>query len=175
MSDTEILAPKRGLWFAAVAWLAGRPWKTAVIAGTGATFTVALLAHANGTGLLPLLIAPFGASCALVFGAPASPLAQPKNVVGGHVVSAFCGLLAATLVPDVMSAMALGVGLAIAGMLITETLHPPAGANPIVIGLTHASWSFLFAPVLIGAVIVVFCGICHHRWITRQRYGLGSR
>ncbi len=39
---------------------------------------------ANGMGL-PLLIGSFGASAVLVFGAPSSPLARARNVIGGHV------------------------------------------------------------------------------------------
>jgi CBS domain-containing membrane protein len=43
----------------------------------------------------PLLVAPIGASAVLVFAVPASPLAQPRAVIGGNVVSALVGITVA--------------------------------------------------------------------------------
>jgi CBS-domain-containing membrane protein len=63
-------------------------------------------------------------------------------------------------------AFALGVGLAMAAMLLTGTVHPPAGADPIVVILASASWPFLFMPVLVGMVGVVLLGAGFHRWVT---------
>lgn len=135
---------------------------------------IAVLAEATAITDLPLIIAPFGASCALVFGAPASQLAQPFNVIGGHLISAALGLLAASLVASPPLAMAIGVGLAIAGMLLTNTLHPPAGANPIVVVLASAPVTFLLAPVLAGALAIVVLGAIYHRLLTGHRYVVPS-
>ncbi len=154
----------------AIQRLRARPWRAALLAGLGGFMTIAALAEANATSGLPLLIAPFGASCALVFGAPSSPLAHPRNVIGGHLVTAFLGLLAATLIASPVLAMAVGVGLGIAGMLLTDTLHPPAGANPIVVVLASAAWSFLLAPVLVGALVIVGLGAVYHRLLTGHPY-----
>lgn len=110
-----------------------------------------------------MLIAPFGATCALVFGVPSVPFARPKNVIGGHMISATLGLLAFLLIPHASIAMAVGVGFAIAGMIVTDTMHPPAGANPIVIGLIPAGPSFLLAPVFVGSVSIVLLGIIYRR------------
>ena len=107
-----------------------------------------------------LLVTPFGASCALVFGAPASRLAQPRNVIGGHLISTAVGLRAAVLIGVPSLAMAVGVGLAIAGMLLTDTLHSPAGADPIVVVLAHAT------PALAGVLSIVLMGIIYHRALT---------
>lgn len=137
--------------------------------------TIAVLAEATSLTNLPLIIAPFGASCALVFGAPASPLAQPRNVIGGHLISAALGLLAASLIVSPPLAMAVGVGLAIAAMLLTGTLHPPAGANPIVVVLTSTSWKFLLTPVLAGAIAIVLFGAIYHRWLTGHPYRFTAR
>ena len=146
------------------------PWRAAGFAGLGGMITIALLAEAGTVSNLPLLIAPFGASCALVFGAPASPLAQPRNVIGGHLISTALGLLAAVLIGVPSLAMAVGVGLAIAGMLLTDTLHPPAGADPIVVVLAHATWSFLLTPVLAGVLSIVLMGVIYHRALTGLTY-----
>jgi CBS-domain-containing membrane protein len=156
----------------AAAWLLARPWRLAAFAGLGAFLTILLLATANAADVAPLLIAPFGASCALVFGAPASPLARPYNVVGGHLVTTACGLLVITCIGVSPIAIALGVGIGISAMLLTDTLHPPAGANPIVIAFAHSGWSFLVAPILIGAGFIVICGSVYHRLVTGHSYKL---
>ena len=82
---------------------------------------------------LPLLMAPFGASAVLVFGAPNSPLAQPRNVIGGHVVSALVGVTVYQLVGDSpLAAVSIAVPAAIALMHASRTLHPPGGATAFV-------------------------------------------
>jgi CBS-domain-containing membrane protein len=141
-----------------------------LLAGIGSFIAIGALAHGE-TGLgLPLVVAPFGASCALVFGAPSSQLAKPRNVIGGHLISAALGLLAASLIASPALAMAAGVGLAIAGMLLTDTLHPPAGADPIVVVLSHAPLSFLLMPVLVGTLSIVLIGALYHRLVTGHGY-----
>jgi CBS-domain-containing membrane protein len=171
MAESDIATGQRlGVGRAVVAWLRSRAWRTAIMAGLGAAVAIAILAHANAQGVMTLLVAPFGATCALIFGAPASPLAQPRNVIGGHLVAGLCGLVAFKLIGDAPTAMAAGVGLAIAGMLLTETLHPPAGANPIVLVFAAANWSFLAAPLLVGSAVIVAVGMGYHRWVTHRPY-----
>jgi HPP family/Protein of unknown function (DUF3892) len=132
------------------------------------------LASARAELSANLLIAPFGASCVLVFAIPQSPLAQPRNVIGGHLISTAAGLSVFGLSGQTPLAFALGVGLAIAAMLLTGTVHPPAGADPIVVILAGASWSFLFVPVLVGTVCIVLLGVGFHRWVTRESYPLAA-
>ncbi len=62
------------------------------------------------------------------------------------------------------------MGLAIAGMVIRGTLHPPAGADPIIVMLAAAPWSFLFAPVLAGALGIVLIAVAYHRLVTGKAY-----
>ncbi len=82
---------------------------------------------------MTLLIGSFGASAVLVFGAARSPLAQPRNLIGGHVVSAFAGVTAWTLFQQYpWLAAAFAVATAIAAMHLTRTLHPPGGATALV-------------------------------------------
>jgi len=142
----------------ALVWLKSRPWRSAVLAGAGGFIAIALLAFARDVSGMHLLIPPFGASCVLAFGFPASPFAQPKNIVGGHVISALMGLLACALLGYDVLGIATGVGLAITAMMVTDTVHPPAGANPIVVALTQPAASFLIMPVLVGAVSIVLLG-----------------
>jgi len=128
-----------------------------------------LLGGISGIGLVawlaqltevPLLMAPFGATCVLLFAAPGTPLAQPRNVIGGHFVSALVGILVMQLLGVGPLAMAVGVGVAIAAMQALRVVHPPAGANPLVVMMSGAiGYDFLLVPVLAGAVILVLVAL----------------
>lgn len=105
------------------------------------------------------IMAPFGASCVLLYAVPHSPLAQPRNVVLGHLLAAAVGLLMLKLFGVALWSIALAVGIAIALMQGLRCIHPPAGANPLLILLSAQSvaygWDFLIFPVLTGAVTLV--------------------
>lgn len=143
---------------------------TALMSGIGGALAIWLLAQAAALSHLALLAAPFGASCVLLFALPQSPLAQPRNVIGGHVLSTLVGLLVLTFVGQGPLACGLGVGLAIFVMQISATMHPPAGGDPIVVILTGATWTFLGFPILVGTVLLVIAAWCFHRFISRRRY-----
>jgi CBS domain-containing membrane protein len=126
-----------------------RPWRPHSVldtlrAGLGAALGLAftgLLARLILTGHVsaePLLIVPIGASAVLVFAVPASPLAQPRSVIGGNLVSGLVGVTAALLLPGPLLAGAVGAGLAVAAMSLTRTLHPPGGAIALGAALAGA-------------------------------------
>jgi len=130
-----------------------------VIAGIGASLAIGLLSYMEASlGDVALLMAPFGATAVLVFGVPDSPLAQPKNVILGHLITAFIGLVFVHYVGVTPLTLALATGLGVTAMLASKTTHPPAGANPILIMLSGQGWGFLITPVLMGAVIIVLVG-----------------
>jgi CBS-domain-containing membrane protein len=132
---------------------------TALIAGFGAAIAILILSLLNNSQhAIVLIMAPFGATAVLVFGLPNSPLAQPKNVIFGHLITAFIGLIVMYTLGVSPYTLALATGLAVACMMISDTTHPPAGANPLLIMLTHQDWTFLVTPVLLGAVIIVITG-----------------
>jgi CBS-domain-containing membrane protein len=106
------------------------------------------------------LMAPFGASCVLAFGMPDSPLAQPRNIIGGHVIATLVGLAVLHTLGDSWWSAALAVGLALAAMQQTRTLHAPAGANPLVVIASHAPLSFVVTPVLGGSLVIVAVAWC---------------
>ena len=145
-------------------------WRTAAVSGLGGFIVIFLLAQAGASLHTTLLIAPFGASCVLVFALPQSPLAQPRNVIGGHLVSTAIGLAALTLFGSQPFSLAIAVGVAIAAMELSRTLHPPAGADPIVVILAKAGWTFLLSPVLAGAVTIVLVAFLYHRFASNRPY-----
>ncbi len=132
---------------------------TALFAGLGAALAIGFLSlFETSTGELALLMAPFGATAVLVFGVPGSPLAQPKNVIVGHLLTALIGVLFANYLPINAITLAIATGAGVSGMLLTRTTHPPAGANPILIMLSGQSWWFLVTPVLVGTLVIVVIG-----------------
>jgi CBS domain-containing membrane protein len=79
------------------------------------------------------LIGSFGASSVLIYGAINSPLAQPRNLLGGHVICAIVGVTIHKLIPgELWLSSALSVSLSIVLMQVTKTLHPPGGATALI-------------------------------------------
>jgi CBS-domain-containing membrane protein len=104
-------------------------------------------------------MAPFGATSVLIFGVPDSPLAQPRNVIGGNLVAALVSLTILHLFGSSPWAMGMAVATAIGMMQFTGTLHPPSGAVALVVMMTKASWQFLLTPALEGSIILVLCAV----------------
>lgn len=121
------------------------------------------------------LIGSFGASCVLVYGAIQSPLAQPRNLIGGHVVSALVGVTVATLMPDIIWLTApLAVAFSIVFMQITRTLHPPGGATALIAvsgGTKIASMGYWYvlSPVFTGVMILFLVALLFNN-ITKNRH-----
>ncbi len=144
--------------------------RAALLAGLGGfSATLAMFSLADWSGAA-FIMAPFGASCVLAFALPDSPLSQPRNIVGGHLIAAAIGLGMMSLFGTSAAIMALAVGLAIAAMLVTRTTHAPAGANPLLVMLAGADWSFLVTPVLAGATTLVAVALLYHRCTGRRDY-----
>ncbi len=137
------------------------------IGGTLGILTLCLSAESSG---FPWLMAPFGATCVLLFAVPTSPLAQPR-----HFISAAVGLIALYGFGDSYLTMAIAVGSSIMLMQYFRAVHPPAGANPIVIalaGTAHVDWTFLFTPVLVGSIALVGIGALLNNSDSQQKWPL---
>src|SRR3990167_6579618 len=122
------------------------------------------------------IIGSFGASAVLVYGAVNSPLAQPRNVIGGHIVSGLVGVASFHFfggTPWVAAAM--GVSLAIVAMLVTKTLHPPGGATALiaVIGgekVHELGILYAFIPAGLGAFILVVIAVLINNLSKNRKY-----
>ncbi|MES2515980.1 MAG: HPP family protein [Bacteroidota bacterium] len=135
----------------------------------GAFIGIALLGLVQGTKFGEtdniLLIGSFGATAVLIFGATNSPLAQPRNLIFGHVISAFIGVLIHKLLPDQMwLSSALAVSLSIVMMQITKTMHPPGGATALIANIGSEKikalgFSYVLSPVLTGVLILFVVAI----------------
>ena len=145
----------------------------------GAFIGIGIIAYLQSLHLPQLenifLIGSFGASSVLIYGAVYSPLAQPRNLVGGHVVSALVGVTVAKYFPDIIwLAAPLAVALSIVIMQLTRTLHPPGGATALIavsggIRITELGYMYVLNPVFAGSLILLGVALIFNN-ITKDRY-----
>jgi CBS-domain-containing membrane protein len=123
-----------------------------------------------------MMIGSFGASAVLTYGAVRSPLAQPRNLLGGHVISALVGVAAFKLLHgQPWLAEAVAVATAIALMHLTKTLHPPGGATALiaVIGsdkIHDLGFFYAVVPVGLGALILLLVALLVNNIPSTRRY-----
>lgn len=133
-------------------------------------------AFLSRTDNLLLLVGSFGASAVLLFGAPAAPLSQPRNLVGGHVISALVGVTTYLLLGwNIPLAAATAVATAITVMQLTGTLHPPGGATALiaVIGnerVHELGYLYALAPIGLGAMILLVVALITNNSTRRSKY-----
>ena len=125
---------------------------------------------------LVMIIGSFGASAVLIYGAIKSPLAQPRNLIGGHIISAIIGVFCYQAFPELTwLAAALAVSTAIAVMLLTSTLHPHGGATALhaVIGsdkIQSLGYLYTLIPVGLGAFIMLIVALLINNLSKNRRY-----
>jgi CBS domain-containing membrane protein len=123
---------------------------------------------------MAFLVAPMGASSVLLFGVPASPLAQPWSAFGGNLVSALVGVTCAQAIGDPMLAAPVAGGLAILSMFLLRCLHPPGGAVALTAVLAgpavHAAgYEFAFMQVGLNTALLVLAALAYNN-LTGRRY-----
>lgn len=122
------------------------------------------------------LIGSFGASSVLIYGSINSPFAQPRNLVGGHLLSALIGVTMAKIFPDILwLSAALAVSLAIVTMQVTKTVHPPGGATALIASIGSAKiknlgYGYVLNPVLSGVVILLLVALIFNNMAPGRRY-----
>ncbi len=151
----------------------------------GSFFGIGLIAFTQSLSLDKMsnifLIGSFGASSVLIYGAIQSPLAQPRNLVGGHLISAFIGVCVYKLIPDpIWISAPLAVSLSIVAMQMTKTLHPPGGATALiaVIGtpkIKALGFMYVLSPVLTGVLILLLVAIIANNLTKNRTYPTNSR
>ncbi|RYJ40723.1 HPP family protein [Flavobacterium anhuiense] len=122
------------------------------------------------------LIGSFGASSVLIYGIIQSPFSQPRNLIGGHLISAFIGVTVNKLVPDIVWISApLAVSLSIIFMQITKTLHPPGGATALIAVTGSAQikglgYMYVISPVLVGVLILFVIALIFNNITSSRSY-----
>ena len=146
----------------------------------GAFLGIAAVAYINygfldRTDLL-MVIGSFGASAVLIYGAIKSPLAQPRNLLGGHVISALIGVTCFKILdPCLWLAAALAVATSIVVMHATKTLHPPGGATALIAVIsgpkvTNLGYLYALFPVGAGALIMLAVALLVNNLAPQRRY-----
>ncbi len=146
----------------------------------GAFLGISAVAYLNynvleGTDLV-MIIGSFGASAVLVYGAVRSPLAQPRNLMGGHMISAVIGVASYQILhAHLWLAAAVAVATAIAVMHGTKTLHPPGGATSLiaVIGsdkIHTLGYLYIWIPVAAGAMVMLVIALLVNNIPKSRRY-----
>lgn len=133
------------------------------VAGLGAAIAIGIMEWFSQASRFPIAVIPFATSIVLVIGSPDAEPAQPRALIGGHLVSTLVGLMVLNVTGPSAWAAAASVGLAVLAMYLTGTFHPPAGINPLLVVLNNLPWSFLFAPVFVGALALTGFALLWHR------------
>lgn len=151
------------------------------------SFTGALLGIAS-VGLLNhyllaardmlFLVGSFGASAVLIYGHTQSPLAQPRNLAGGHIFSAIVGVTMQTLIPSPewqWLASSLAVAVALVVMQVTKTVHPPGGATAMlaVMGsdqIRRLGYWYVLSPIASGVAILLLVALVVNNISGHRRY-----
>ena len=141
-----------------------------VVAGVGAAIAIGAMEWFSLESHYPLVIIPFATSIVLVIGSPKAEPAQPRALIGGHIVATLVGLAMLWLTGPHAWAAAAAVGVAVLAMYLTGTFYPPAGINPLLVVSNSLPWSFLLVPVLAGAVLLTAFAYGWHRWARRQHW-----
>lgn len=128
-----------------------------------------------------LLIGSFGASSVLIYGIIQSPLAQPRNLIGGHLISALVGVSVHKLLPDIIWLEApFAVALSIVAMQITKTLHPPGGATALIAVIGSAKiqklgYLYVISPVLTGSITLLIVALIFNNITSKRKYPTSLR
>jgi CBS-domain-containing membrane protein len=139
-----------------------------IIAGAaGGAAAIAAMEWLSQWAAFPLMMVPFATSIVLVLGTPHAEPAQPRALVGGHIVSTLVGLAVLAVTGPSPWAAAGAVGIAMAVMHLTRTFHPPAGFDPLVIVVNGAPLSFLLVPVAAGALLLAGFAFAWHNLVRR--------
>ncbi len=146
----------------------------------GSSVGIGIIAYLQSNTLphsdLIFLIGSFGASSVLVYGVIQSPLAQPRNLIGGHLVSALIGVTVQKIAPDILWITApLAVSLSIVFMQITKTLHPPGGATALIAvtgstELKNIGYWYVISPVLVGSLILLITALFFNNITSNRQY-----
>jgi len=164
--DAPVPVPIRAWWW--TRWSSQGPSLPSIgLAWLGACLGIALLGLSSSATGWPMVLGSFGASCVLLFGYPEAPFSRARSVIGGHVLCSIVGMIFLRLLGPSWWAMGLAAGTALAVMMGTRTVHPPAGSNAVIVFLTQPEWSFVLFPTAIGAVVLTV-GAGGYQYLVRK-------
>ena len=144
-----------------------REWLAVLAGAAGGAVAIGAMEYLAARNTIPLMAVPFATSIVLVLGSPEVDAAQPRALIGGHLISTMVGLLVLWVAGPTPWAAALAVGLAMVAMHATRTFHPPAGIDPLLVVVNAMPWSFLLVPVAAGALALALFAYAWHLAVRR--------
>ncbi len=151
-------------------WPLTMHWRRVLTVSLGVTLAIGLVSVLTDFTHHILIVSSLAASSLLMFGFPDSAFSQPRNFLGGNLISAAIGLTFSHVIGAPWCSVALATGAATAAMMMTDTLHPPAASNPLIVHTLHAGWSFLLFPNLCGDMVILGLVLLYHRLTRTERY-----
>ncbi|WP_457320290.1 HPP family protein [Roseateles sp. P5_E11] len=140
-----------------------------VLACAGVFTIIGVLAIGSFNLGVLLLLGSFGSTAVMMFTFPELHFSQPRSVIGGHFICTAVGLAALAVFGPAWWSLAVAAAVSVALMMLTRTMHPPAGSNPVIVFLVAPKWGFLLFPTLFGALTMVVVAVLYHR-ATRRPY-----
>ena len=134
-----------------------------IVAWIAAAASIAAIALSFEAVHLPFVLASLGGSAVILFGMPESEMSQPRSFIGGHAIATAVGIGFFHLFGDQWWVLAGAMATALTLMQVTRTIHSPAGADPLIVILNHAGWSFLLMPLALGLAILLAAALAFNR------------
>lgn len=140
-----------------------------VIAATGglvAIIIISLIAVFLG---YPIVLGPMGASSLLVFAAHKLPFSQPRQILGGHIISTVTALLVWDIYGKSHVTIGITLALVLFLMIFLKVVHPPAAASAMVAINSQAGWGFLFA-IFITSLLLIMVSLFYNNLFRGRQY-----
>ncbi|HWR41682.1 HPP family protein [Sporomusa sp.] len=142
-----------------------------LLSSLGSFSAVGIIAYISVTTGHAFLIPPFGATCYIAFVLPDSAFAQPRNIIGGHILACLIGLACLLMFGSNWWSQAIAMSAVVAIMQVTRTVHPPAAATTILITLQGGvDETGIFTTVLVGSMLIIGIAILFNKYIVKHNY-----
>ena len=140
-----------------------------LISVTGVFIAVSFICLLAFSFRYPMAMGPLGASCILVFAAHNGPLSQPRQVVGGYILSTVTGLIIWSIFGKSIFIIIIALVVVLFFMSLTKTVHPPAAASALVAINFETGWGYLI-PIAIGVFILIFISMLYNNLFPKRQY-----
>ncbi|MED3727705.1 HPP family protein [Priestia filamentosa] len=140
-----------------------------IVSATGVLIAIIIISFMTLHLGYPMAIAPLGASCILIFEAHKGAWSQPRNVIGGHLLSTTSALIIWSLLGKSLFSIGIVLAIVLILMALTNTLHPPAAASALVVVNNQTGWGFL-VPIFLGVLLLIFISIFYNNLFSKRQY-----
>ena len=140
-----------------------------LVSATGVLLAVSIICFLAVSLGYSMAMGPLGASCVLIFAAHNGPLSQPRQVIGGHILSTTIGLVIWSIFGKSLSIIVITLVIVLIVMSLTKTIHPPAAASALVAINFETGWGYLM-PIIIGTFLIIFIAMIYNNLFPKRQY-----